>query len=260
VFAIGSIATYGTVMAGWASNNNWSLLGGLRASAQMISYEVTMGLSVVGVFMVFETLRLSDMALAQDTTFRVFGFLEHLGWLAPLPGWLAWVQLPFWGILVQPAAFVMFLTASMAENKRPPFDTPEGESEIIAGYFLEYSGMRFGLFYMSEFIEVVVIGGLITAIFLGGWSIPFLPQATLEAAIGGVFGAGVGTGLTMVLHVLAFFAKVIVMIWLQMQIRWTMPRFRYDQVMDLCWKTLLPLSLANILVTGLVMLAWRSAG
>ena len=165
IFAIGSIATYGAIMAGWASNNNWSLLGGLRASAQMISYEVTLGLSVVGIFMVFETLKLTDMVMAQDTTLRVFGFIEVFG--GTVPAFLDWVRLPAWGIFYQPLGFVMFLTAMMAENKRPPFDAPEGESELIAGYFLEYSGMRFGLFYMSEFIEVIVIAGVVSTIFLG---------------------------------------------------------------------------------------------
>jgi NADH-quinone oxidoreductase subunit H len=253
VFAVGSIATYGTVIAGWASNNNWSLLGSLRASAQMISYEVTMGLSVLGVFMVFGTLRLTEMAHAQDTTFRLFGFLEHLGLIEDL-GPLGWLRLPFWGILLQPLGFVMFLTALMAENKRPPFDVPEGESEIIAGYHLEYSGMRFGLFYTAEFLEVPVIGTIVTALFLGGWSIPWLPQDTLIGAVAPYFGAGFATGLCLALHVASFFAKVVFMIWLQMLIRWTLPRFRYDQVMDLCWKVLLPLSLANVLVTGLVLL------
>ncbi len=246
IFAIGSIATYGTVIGGWASNNNWSLLGSLRASAQMISYEVTMGLSVVGVFMVFQTLSLQQMALAQDSVLWLFGVL-------PLPNW---------GIFLQPLGFVMFLTAIMAENKRPPFDTPEAESELVAGYFTEYSGMRFGLFYMSEFIEVVVIAGLITALFLGGWSIPYLSTETLVAAISGGglgpfsgFGEGFANGLTLVLHVVTFLLKVVLMIWFQMLIRWSLPRFRYDQVMDLCWKILLPLSIANVLVTALVMLA-----
>ena len=258
IFAIASIATYGTVIAGWASNNNWSLLGSLRASAQMISYEVTMGLSIVGLFMCFQTLRMTDMAVAQDSTFRIFGFLQHFGWVENL-GFLNHLTLPSWGIVLQPLAFVLFLTCVMAENKRPPFDLPEGESEIIAGYFLEYSGMRFGLFYMSEFIEVVVIAGLVTALFLGGWTIPWLSQADIIGGVTPVFGAGFATGLCMLLHVLTFFVKVIVMIWLQMQIRWTLPRPRYDQVMDLCWKVMLPLSIANILVTGLVILFLQGA-
>jgi NADH-quinone oxidoreductase subunit H len=258
IFAIASIATYGTVIAGWASNNNWSLLGSLRASAQMISYEVTMGLSVVGLFMAFQTLRLTDMGIAQDSTFRIFGFLEHFGLVESL-GFLGHFTLPMWGILLQPLGFIMFLTCVMAENKRAPFDLPEGESEIIAGYFLEYSGMRFGLFYMSEFIEVVVIAALVTALFLGGWAIPWLSQADIIGGISPIFGLGVATGLCMILHVVTFFVKVIVMIWLQMQIRWTLPRPRYDQVMDLCWKIMLPLSLANILVTALVILFLQGA-
>jgi NADH-quinone oxidoreductase subunit H len=253
IFAIASLATYGTVIAGWASNNNWSLLGGIRASAQMISYEVTMGLSLVGVFMVFETLKLTDMGLAQDATFRVFGFLERLFGL-PLPAFLGWVTLPAWGIFYQPLAFVMFLAAIMAENKRPPFDIPEGESEIVAGFHTEYSGMRFGLFYMSEFIQVVVIAGLVTALFLGGWSVPWLAQAAIIGALEPFVGRDVATVLCMIVHFASFMLKVIVMIWLQMALRWTLPRFRYDQVMDLCWKILLPLSLANILVTGALLL------
>jgi NADH-quinone oxidoreductase subunit H len=225
----------------------------MRASAQMVSYEVTMGLSVVGVFMVFQTLKLTDMALAQDGTFRLLGFLDVLFGI-PVPAWLDWVRLPAWGIFFQPLAFLMFLAAVMAENKRPPFDTPEGESEIIAGFHLEYSGMRFGLFYMSEFIEVVVIAGLVATLFLGGWAIPYLSTQTIIGGVGSVFGTGFATGLCMLLHFGCFMTKVLVMIWLQMAVRWTLPRFRYDQVMDLCWKILLPLSLANIFVTGFVML------
>lgn len=245
IFAIGSIATYGTVIAGWASNNNWSLLGSLRASAQMISYEVTMGLSVTGVFMVFQTLSLQTMAVSQDQILWLFGFL-------PLPNW---------GIVLQPLGFLMFLTCIMAENKRPPFDIPEAESELVAGYFTEYSGMRFGLFYMSEFIEVVVIAGLVTTLFLGGWAIPYLSTETLIGAVSGGlggwlgFGEGFATGLTLILHVVTFLVKVVIMIWVQMLIRWSMPRFRYDQVMDLCWKIMLPLSITNIVVTAVVMLA-----
>jgi NADH-quinone oxidoreductase subunit H len=149
----------------------------------------------------------------------------------------------------------MFLTCAIAENKRAPFDCPEGESEIIAGYHLEYSGMRFGLFYMSEFIEIVVIAGLIAALFLGGWSIPYLTQETIIGAIAPLFGDYFATSICMILHVISFFAKVIVMIYIQMAARWSLPRFRYDQIMDLCWKILLPLSVANVLVTGAVMLA-----
>jgi NADH-quinone oxidoreductase subunit H len=256
IFVIGSIAAYGTVIAGWSSNNNWSMLGGLRASAQMISYEVTMGLTVVGIFMVFQTLRLSDMALAQDTSFRIFGFLDlYFGLDGALLGWLIeHVRIPAWGIIYQPLGFLMFLTAVMAENKRPPFDIPEGESEIIAGYHLEYSGMRFGLFFMSEFIEVILIAALTTTIFLGGWAVPWWSTAEIIESISGLMGIGFATGLCILIHFSTFMLKVIFMIWLQMLLRWSLPRFRYDQVMDLCWKILLPLSIANIFVTGLVLL------
>jgi NADH-quinone oxidoreductase subunit H len=256
IFVIGSIAAYGTVIAGWSSNNNWSMLGGLRASAQMISYEVTMGLTVVGIFMVFQTLRLSDMALAQDTSFRIFGFLDlYFGLDGGVIGWLIdHIRIPAWGIVYQPLGFLMFLTAVMAENKRPPFDTPEGESEIIAGYHLEYSGMRFGLFFMSEFIEVILISALTTTIFLGGWAVPWWSTAEIIEGISGVMGVGFATGLCILIHFSTFMLKVIFMIWLQMLLRWSLPRFRYDQVMSLCWKILLPLSIANIFVTGLVLL------
>lgn len=254
IFAVGSIATYGAVIAGWASNNNWSLLGSMRASSQMISYEVTMGLSLVGIFMCFGTLRLPEMAAMQDHTFRLLGFLVHFGILHSLPVWLDWIRLPAWGIFLQPLGFILFLTCIMAENKRPPFDAPEGESEIIAGYHMEYSGMRFGLFYTAEFLEVPVIGMIVTTLFLGGWSIPYLSQATIIGGVSQVFGLGFATGLCMILHVVSFLVKVIFMIWLQMALRWTLPRFRYDQVMDLCWKMILPLSILNVFVTGAVIL------
>jgi NADH-quinone oxidoreductase subunit H len=219
----------------------------------MISYEVTMGLTVVGVFMVFQTLRLSDMALAQDSTFRLFGFFDLLfgvDWFRRLD----FVRIPSWGIFMQPLGFVMFLTAIMAENKRPPFDIPEGESEIIAGYHLEYSGMRFGLFFMSEFIEVIVIAALVATIFLGGWAVPWYSTDDIIGGVSSFFGVGFATGLCVVIHFHVFLLKVLALIWLQMLIRWSLPRFRYDQVMDLCWKILLPLSIANIFVTGVVLL------
>jgi NADH-quinone oxidoreductase subunit H len=263
VLAIGSLATYGSVLAGWASNSNWAMLGALRVTAQMISYEVAMGVSLVGLFMTFGTLRLTDMGYAQQETFRIFGFLEHFGWVPAGTGWVDFLTLPMWGILLQPLAFWVFLFAILAENKRPPFDTPEGEAEIVAGYFTEYSGMKFGLYTMGELVEVVVIGGLVTAMFLGGWSLPWVSDRALIDVLS--FGAGDRPGLgpnlgnlvAMVIHVIVFFAKVIFMIVLQMLIRWSMPRFRYDQVMDLGWKIMLPLSLANIFVTGVVILAIR---
>ncbi len=254
LFAIGSIATYGSMLAGWAGNNNFGMLGSIRVSAQMISYEVTMGIAVVGLFMIFGTLKLTDMGVAQQETFRVFGFMEHLGWVAPGTAWLDWITLPMWGVILQPLAFFMFLTALMAENKRAPFDTPEGESEIVAGYFIEYSGMKFGLYMMGEWIEVVVISALLTAMFLGGWSLPWLSDKALIDFLLPKFGANIANLMAMVLAVHVFLGKVVALIFFQMLIRWSMPRFRYDQVMNLGWKILLPLSLANIVVTAVGIL------
>ena len=229
VFAIASIATYGYVIAGWASNNNWSLLGSMRTASQMISYEVTMGLTIVGVLMVYGTMKLTEIGAAQED------FLN-------------------WGFFLQPVGFFMFLAASIAENKRIPFDAPEAESELVAGYFTEYSGLKFGMFFMSEFIEMVTIGAIVTILFFGAWHIPFLSSATLLSWLD-FLGTNWATLVLMLIHIGVFFAKVIFFIWFQMTIRWTLPRFRYDQIMKLGWKILLPLSLANILITGLVILA-----
>jgi NADH-quinone oxidoreductase subunit H len=254
VFAIGSIATYGSMLAGWAGNNNFGMLGSIRVSAQMISYEVALGITVVGLFMIFGTLKLTELGVMQQETFRVFGFLEHLGFVAEGTQWVDWITLPLWGIVLQPLPFFMFLTALMAENKRAPFDTPEGESEIVAGYFIEYSGMKFGLYMMGEWIEVVVISALLTAMFLGGWSIPWVREADMIEAWTPALGANMANLAAMVLAVHVFLIKVVALIWFQMLIRWSMPRFRYDQVMNLGWKILLPLSLANIVITGVGIL------
>ena len=254
VFAVGSIATYGSMLAGWASNNNWGLLGSIRVSAQMLSYEVAMGVSLVGVFMIFGTLRLTDIGVMQQETFRLLGFVENFGWVGPGTVWVDFLTLPMWGIFLQPLSMFIFLTAILAENKRSPFDTPEAEAELVAGYFIEYSGMKFGLFTAAELVEVVVIGGLITALFLGGWSLPWITDDALKAGIGELLGPNMANVIAMVIHVISFFAKVIALIFFQMLIRWSMPRFRYDQVMNLGWKILLPLSLANIVITGFAVL------
>ena len=228
VFAFASLATYGVVLGGWASNNNWSLLGGLRASAQMLSYEVAMGLSIIGIIMVFGSLKLTEIGAMQADFFR-------------------------WGIFLQPLGFILFLTCAIAENKRAPFDMPEAESELVAGYFTEYSGLKFVMFWMGEFLEIVTISGIVTTLFFGAWHLPFVSDAKLLEifAFAGPNGASL---LAMLTGVATFFAKVIFFIWLQMTIRWTLPRFRYDQVMRLCWKMILPLSLLNIFITGLVFL------
>ena len=226
VVAVLGIAVFGVFLAGWASNNKWSLLGALRSAAQMISYEVTLGLTLIGILMVYQSLRIDEIVVAQGEL--LFGFI------------------PKWGIVTQPLAFLLFFTAAMAETKRTPFDLPEAESELVAGYFLEYSGMKFGMFFMGEFAELVVIAGVVTSLFLGGWQIPWVSTEMLLGIFPGIVVALIQIGV--------FSAKVVALCWLQLTVRWTLPRFRYDQLMRLGWKMLLPLSLANILLTGLVIL------
>ncbi len=229
VFAIASLATYGYVVAGWSSNNNWSLLGSMRTASQMISYEVTMGLTIIGVLMVYESMQLTQIGAAQESFWR-------------------------WGVFLQPLGFFMFFAASIAENKRIPFDNPEAESELVAGYFTEYSGLKFGMFFMAEFIEMVTIAAIVTILFFGAWHIPFLGTATLISMFD-FLGDGFANLIVMLIHVGVFFGKVTFFIFVQMVIRWTLPRFRYDQIMKLGWKILLPLSLLNVVVTGIVLLA-----
>ena len=221
IFAISSMAVYGTMLAGWASNNNYALLGGLRASAQMISYEITMGLSIIGVLMIYETAQLNVIVQKQ--------------------GELLWGFLPKWGIVVQPAAFFLFLAAAMAENKRVPFDLPEGESEII-GYFVEYSSMKFAMFFLAEFVEIVIVSGLVVTLFFGGWQVPYLYADGFHWPFG--WGVWQLPHLPVVLlQVASFGFKVLIGCWILLTVRWTLPRFRYDQVMHLGWKILLELGI-----------------
>jgi len=236
VFAMLSLGVYGVMMAGWSSANNYALLGGQRAAALMISAEIAIGASIMGVVMVYGSLDMMDIVRGQGT--------------------LLWGWLPAWGIVTQPLAFVLFLTAGIAATKRIPFDMPEGESEII-GYFVEYSGMKFGMFAMADFLETVVIAGMTTSLFLGGWQVPYL------AAEGFRFPWGAAWALphlvVVPLQVGAFVGKVCAMIFFMMLVRWTLPRFRYDQAMRLGWLGLFPLSVLNIVLTGLLLLAWGAA-
>ena len=235
-FALAGTGIVGAALAGWASNNKYSLLGGLRAASQMVSYEVAMGLTLIGALMIYGTLELDKMVLWQS---------EHA-----------------WGIFVQPLAFFLFFAAAVAESKRIPFDLPEGESEIVAGYFTEYAGMKFAMFFFSEYIAVVSSSALMATLFLGGWHLPFLDRDGLRIAIGGstLFYQSLPHGLVVLAGVLAFLGKVVGLCWLQLMIRWTLPRFRYDQLMRLGWRKLLPVSLVNILATGLVILVIASIG
>lgn len=240
IFAMGSLAVYGVVLAGWVSNNKFSLLGGLRASAQMISYEITMGISIVGLLAMYQTLDLNEIISLQG------GSIMN------------------WGLLMSPfnvIAFLVFFTSMMAETKRAPFDLPESESEIVAGYLTEYSGMKFLLFWLGEFAEIVVASAVVVVLFFGGWQIPWVDLAQIPADWGGVlphwfkennfqwaplFGAAV------------FGAKVSFFCVLQIVLRWTLPRFRFDQLMALCWKLMLPVSIVN-LVASVAWFLWTTS-
>lgn len=247
VFAMGSLGVYGIVIGAWASNNKFSLFGGVRGSAQMISYEVAMGLSVIGILMVFGTLELQEITRGQGALLRDV-LPRWLGFLQPLIGWL-----PAWGIFLQPVAFLLFFTAAVAETKRVPFDLPEGESEIVAGYHVEYSGGKFLMFFAGEFAEIVTASALITTLFFGGWQVPYLVRDGFHFPWGGTWL--MPHLLIVALQVCAFTVKVIFFCWLQILLRWSVPRFRYDQVMRLGWKMLLPIALLNVMVTAIVIVA-----
>ncbi len=203
--AVTSLSVYGVVLAGWASNNKYSLLGGMRATAQLVSYEVFMGLSLIGVVMLAGSFSLADIVRAQQNV---------------------------WFILPQCLGFVVFLMAGIAETHRLPFDLPEGENELGAGFHTEYSGMKFGMFFIGEYVGILVISAMITILFLGGWQGPLLPP------------------------LIWFFLKTIALVAFFILLRAALPRPRYDQLMGFGWKLMLPLSLLNIAATGAIMLAW----
>ena len=234
VLAIGSLGVYGVILAGMVSGSNLATLGGLRAASQVIAYEIALGVSLIGAVICYGTLDLPTMIARQ--------------------GNLVWGWLPAWGIVLQPLGCVIFMTAALAHTKRVPFDLPESEPEII-GYFTEYSGMKFGLFFLTDFVEVVLAAALTTTLFFGGWQVPYLSPEGFHVPWGGFIpvshAAYVGLGVG------AFTVKVVAFIWFFMLVRWTLPRFRYDQLMRLGWKILFPLSLANIALTGIVAVALR---
>jgi NADH-quinone oxidoreductase subunit H len=213
ILALTSLGVYGIVLSGWASNNKYSLLGGLRSTAQMISYELSMGLSIVGVIMVAGSLQLDAIVEAQA------GFA--------------------WNALLTPIGFITFLVASFAETNRLPFDLPEAEPELVGGYHTEYSGMKFGTFFLAEYANMITSSAVIVTLFLGGWQVPYLESLGLPAVW------------TSIIQILAFVVKVAAVLFFYLWIRWTIPRFRYDQLMNLGWKVMMPLSLVNIVVTAI---------
>lgn len=216
ILALLSLGVYGVTLSGWSSNNKYSLLGGLRASAQMISYELAMGISVIAIILINGSLKL-DIIVA-----------NQFGWK--------------WNILLQPVGFIIFLVASFAETNRTPFDLPEAEQELVGGYHTEYSSMKFALFFLAEYANVIVSSAIIVTLFLGGWQFPYLQNF------------GIPAFWVSILQVLTFCIKVIFMIVFFIWIRWTIPRFRYDQLMNLGWKVMLPLALVNLVITAGVLI------
>jgi len=234
VLALASNGIYGVILAGVVSGSNLATLGGLRAASQMLAYEIALGVSLIGAVIYYGSLDLQVIVQRQGTL---------------VGGWL-----PSWGVVFQPVGCLIFMTAALAESKRIPFDLPEGEPEII-GYFTEYTGMKFGLFFLTDFVEIVLVSALTTTLFFGGWQVPYLGPDGFRFPWGAVLP--VSHAGYVILGLLAFTVKVVAFIWFFMLIRWTLPRFRYDQLLHLGWKVLFPLSLLNIALTGIVVVTTR---
>jgi NADH-quinone oxidoreductase subunit H len=228
LLALTSIGVYGVSLAGWSSNSKYSLLGGLRSSAQLISYELSMGLSLIGVIMISGTLRLDQIVLQQTNYW--------------------WGLLPQWNIFLQPLGCITFMIASFAETNRLPFDLPEAEPELVGGYHTEYTGMKFGLFFLAEYANVITSSAVTVTLFFGGWHLPFAEQWGLSPLMLSLF------------QMAAFFTKVILLVLFFIIVRWTIPRFRYDQLMRIGWKVMLPVAIANFLITGLGILCLQWLG
>jgi NADH-quinone oxidoreductase subunit H len=233
VFAFAGISIIGAMLAGWSSANKFSMLGALRAGSQLISYELVMGLTVLGLILIYGTVDL--VAIVEHQSGTVLGFL------------------PAWGIVYQPFAAILFMVAAIAENKRIPFDLPEAESELISGYFTEYSAMKQGMFMLSEFIEIAIIGALFTTLFLGGYNLPWMTDAGFLLPGGQLIA--MSHGWVVVIQLLTFLAKVVLLCSFQILVRWTLPRFRWDQLLTFAWRFLLPLAVANIVVTAIAVWA-----
>ena len=221
ILALTSLGVYGIVLGGWASNNKYSLLGGIRASSQMISYELTLGLSLIGVLMIDGSLRLNDIIAGQQGSL--------------------WGGIPRWNVFIQPLGFLLFLVASFAETNRLPFDLPECEQELVAGYHAEYSSLKFAMFYMAEYANMLTSSVVAVALFFGGWHLPgLIPEGSNTLGYG-------------LLKIAVFGVKTAFFLFLFIWVRWTLPRFRYDQLMNLGWKVLLELAFLNVLATGAVL-------
>lgn len=245
ILGVSSLAAYSILMAGWGSGNKFSLLGALRASSQIISYELALGLSIVGVIMMYGTFNLTEMIAQQQGTLA-FTFMGYT---------VATEYLPNWGIFFQPLGMVLFFAAAFAESNRLPFDLAEGEAELVAGFHVEYGGFKMLLFFIGEYGHMLVASGLMATFFFGGWSIPYISPDQVLAYMSSLVGPGtLASFLTGAAHFASFSVKLAIFLWIFIQVRWTLPRFRYDQLMELGWKTMLPWALANTILTSIVIL------
>lgn len=247
VLGVSSLAAYALLLAGYGSANKYSLYGALRASAQTISYELAMGLSIVGVIMLFNTFNFAEIVAAQTAhmNFMVLGHKYEIGFL------------PNWGIFYQPLGALLLFSAMFAEANRLPFDLPEAEGELVAGYHTEYAGFKFNMFFIGEYGHMLVASALMVTFFFGGYTIyPWLTPESVTKWFAGYSATKASLFTALILHGV-FLAKVLIFLWIFIWVRWTLPRFRYDQLMDLGWRTMLPWALFNTILTAVVILIMR---
>ncbi len=250
ILGISSLAAYTILMAGWGSGNKFSLMGALRASAQIISYELALGLSIVGIILMYGTFNLNEMVAAQAgyLNFSLFGWTFNAETM--MPGPLKYL-FPNWGIFYQPLAFILFFAATFAESNRLPFDLAEGEAELVAGFHTEYGGFKMLMFFIGEYAHMMIAAGLCSTFFFGGYHIPGVAVADVQAWAQGMTASSTVAGLiTSGVFFVSYLLKFLFFLWVFIWVRWTLPRFRYDQLMDLGWKTMLPWALFNTIATA----------
>jgi NADH-quinone oxidoreductase subunit H len=241
VLGISSLGAYSLLMAGWGSSNKYSLLGALRASAQMISYELALGLSIVGILMIYGTFHFRDMVAAQTgpLTFTLLGVQRVIPFL------------PNWGFFYNPLGAILFFCATFAETNRLPFDLPEAEGELVAGFHTEYGGFKMLMFYIGEYGHMMVASALLAVFYFGGYNLPGVSyKGVIELLSGVVSSPNLVSILTSLVFFVIMLVKIFFFLWIFIWVRWTLPRFRYDQLMDLGWKSMLPWALFNTMLTA----------
>lgn len=246
ILGVSSLAAYTILMAGWGSGSKFSLMGAMRASAQIISYELALGLSIVGIILLYGTFNLTEMIHAQAGHLS-FTFLGYT---------ISSEYLPNWGIFYQPLAAIIFFAATFAESNRLPFDLAEGEAELVAGFHTEYGGFKMNLFFIGEYAHMMIASGLMAVFFFGGYALPvpgWTPDVVHQWASTIATTATGASALTALVHFISFNIKFAIFLWIFIHVRWTLPRFRYDQLMDLGWKTMLPWALMNTIITAIVI-------